>query len=178
MPVDEYFSEKFPPKKKHIQALLFLKYPLLIPGMKWLIKKDLLHCTDIDFIPGFRYLYGNIYAKNSFFCDTFFMDYAPIHIGAHTNFSYGNIVITSSHDPENFRRVIVKPVHIGSHVWITTRCIILPGVTIGDHAIIGAGSVVTRDVPAYTVVAGNPARVIRKLSAQPQDTEGNILSQL
>jgi acetyltransferase-like isoleucine patch superfamily enzyme len=56
-----------------------------------------------------------------------------------------------------------KPVVIGDNVWIGNRAIILPGVTIGEGAVVGAGSVVTRDVAARTVVAGNPARVVREL---------------
>ncbi len=56
-----------------------------------------------------------------------------------------------------------RPVIIGDNVWIGNRAIILPGVTIGEGAVVGAGSVVTRDVPARTVVAGNPARVVREL---------------
>ena len=55
-----------------------------------------------------------------------------------------------------------KPVHIGNHVWIGRSAIILKGVTIGDGAIVGAGSVVTRDVPPGCLVAGNPARVIKE----------------
>jgi maltose O-acetyltransferase len=54
-----------------------------------------------------------------------------------------------------------RPVVIGDDVWLGTRIIILPGVHIGSHSIIGAGSVVTKDVPEYAIVAGNPARVIR-----------------
>jgi maltose O-acetyltransferase len=54
-----------------------------------------------------------------------------------------------------------RPVVIGDDVWLGTRIIILPGVYIGSHSIIGAGSVVTKDVPEYSIVAGNPARVIR-----------------
>lgn len=56
----------------------------------------------------------------------------------------------------------VKPVIIGNDVWIGSRVIILPGVTIGDGAIIGAGSVVTKDVPPYSIFAGNPAKFIRE----------------
>jgi acetyltransferase-like isoleucine patch superfamily enzyme len=56
-----------------------------------------------------------------------------------------------------------KPVIIGNKVWIGFNAIILKGVTIGEGAIVGAGSVVTKDVPAFTIVAGNPARVIRKI---------------
>ena len=51
---------------------------------------------------------------------------------------------------------------MGNDVWIGTRVIIMPGVHIGDHVIIGANSVVTHDVPSYSVVAGSPARVVRK----------------
>lgn len=54
-----------------------------------------------------------------------------------------------------------RPIVIGNDVWIGTRVIILPGVHVGDHAIIGAGSVVTKDVPARAIVGGNPAKVIR-----------------
>lgn len=55
-----------------------------------------------------------------------------------------------------------KPIHIGNHVWIGRSAIILKGVTIGDGAIVAAGSIVTRDVPARCLVAGNPAKVIRE----------------
>ena len=54
-----------------------------------------------------------------------------------------------------------RPIIIGNDVWIGTRVIILPGIQVGDHAIIGAGSVVTKDVPPLAVVGGNPAKVIR-----------------
>jgi maltose O-acetyltransferase len=53
------------------------------------------------------------------------------------------------------------PVRIGDDVWIGARAIILPGLTIGNGAIIGAGSVVTKDVPPYAICAGNPAKIIR-----------------
>lgn len=55
-----------------------------------------------------------------------------------------------------------RPVEIGNDVWIGVRVIILPGVHVGDGAIIGAGSVVTRDVEPYSIVGGNPAKLIRK----------------
>ena len=58
-------------------------------------------------------------------------------------------------------RVYDEPVTIGKNCWIGTRCLILPGVTIHDGAVVGAGSVVTKDVPPLAIVAGNPARVIK-----------------
>lgn len=56
-----------------------------------------------------------------------------------------------------------KPVHICRRAWIGAGASILPGVTIGENSVVGAGSVVTKDVPADTIVAGNPARIIRKI---------------
>ena len=74
--------------------------------------------------------------------------------GGH-NFSDTTIPIT--HQGASVRR----PVIIGDDVWIGTRTIILPGVKIGSHAIVGAGSVVTKDVPEWSIVGGNPAKVIK-----------------
>jgi len=78
------------------------------------------------------------------------------------------VVLSNSH---NFDRTDIsmraqgasppRPVTIGDDVWIGTRVIILPGVTVGSHAILGAGAVVTKDVPDWAIVGGNPARVIR-----------------
>lgn len=64
---------------------------------------------------------------------------------------------------KDWSNVRIAPVVIERRVWIGFNAIILKGVTIGEGAIVGAASVVTRDVPPYTVVAGNPARIIRKL---------------
>lgn len=70
---------------------------------------------------------------------------------------------TNFHAIQPDQPVKTAPVHIGHNVWIGHRAIILAGVTIGDHAVIGAGAVVTRNVPARTIVGGNPARPIRTL---------------
>jgi maltose O-acetyltransferase len=59
--------------------------------------------------------------------------------------------------------VIAKPIIIGNNVWITTNVTILPGVTIGDNTIIGAGSVVTKNIPANVFAAGNPCVVIKEI---------------
>ena len=65
---------------------------------------------------------------------------------------------------EEKRLCYAKPVHVGKNCWICANTTILPGVTIGDNCVIGAGSVVTRDIPANSFAAGNPARVIRTLA--------------
>ena len=65
-----------------------------------------------------------------------------------------------------------KPIHIGRNVWLGGGAIILPGVTVGDNSIVGAGSVVTKDVEPNTIVVGNPARVLRKITADDDLYEG------
>ena len=70
---------------------------------------------------------------------------------------------TDHHPMEPSRPTRFAPVRLGSNVWVGRSAIILPGVTIGDHAVIAAGSIVTGDVPARTLMAGVPARPIRTL---------------
>lgn len=74
-------------------------------------------------------------------------------------------LITINHDPnpENRSATCGRPIVIEDKVWIGINATVLPGVRIGYGAIVGAGSVVTKDVPAMTVVAGNPARIIKKI---------------
>ena len=78
------------------------------------------------------------------------------------------VIMTASHEFELLDVPVrlqgekpIRPISIGDDVWIGTRVCILPGVTVGDHAIIGAGSIVTSDVPKAAIVAGCPARVLR-----------------
>lgn len=72
-------------------------------------------------------------------------------------------IYTDNHDFQNRMVLRCKPVHILKNAWIGGGAIILPGITIGENAVVGSGAVVTHDVEADTVVAGNPARVIKKL---------------
>jgi acetyltransferase-like isoleucine patch superfamily enzyme len=76
-------------------------------------------------------------------------------------------LITSGHPIEPSRRracVVAKPIVIEHNVWIAAGATIIGGVTVGENAVVAAGSVVTRDVPPNTLVAGNPARVIRSIA--------------
>ncbi|KAF4725178.1 hypothetical protein FOZ63_015769, partial [Perkinsus olseni] len=64
-----------------------------------------------------------------------------------------------------------SPITIGDDVWIGGRTVVLPGVTIGTGSIIGAGSVVTKDIPAHTIAAGNPCKPIKAAPKEPTDEE-------
>lgn len=93
--------------------------------------------------------------------------YGGLTIGDRTAFGPYVMIHTANHvmdDPDVpvlAQGSVKEPIHIGRACWIGMGACILPGVTIGDFAVIGAGSVVTKDVPAYAIAAGNPCRVIR-----------------
>jgi acetyltransferase-like isoleucine patch superfamily enzyme len=80
-----------------------------------------------------------------------------VHIGAGTYIAFGSVILT--HD---MCRAIHKDVKIGENCFIGGNSIIMPGVTLGDSCIVAAGAVVTKDVSSGTIVAGNPAVVIRE----------------
>ncbi|MCT1998854.1 sugar O-acetyltransferase [Brachybacterium muris] len=95
------------------------------------------------------------------------LDVVEIRIGVNCQLANDIQLLTPIHplDPQPRREgwEAGEPITIGDNVWIGGGAIVLPGVTICEDAVVGAGSVVTKDVPARTVVAGNPARVIREL---------------
>ena len=125
---------------------------------------------------------GDVWMQPPFFCDygsniflgtrVFFnfncvvLDVCAVRIGDYTLFGPAVQIYTATHPLEaelRRRQEFAKPVTIGSDVWIGGAAVICPGVTIGSRSIIGAGSVVTRDIPDDVFAAGNPCRVIRKL---------------
>lgn len=95
------------------------------------------------------------------------IDNNRIEIGDNGMLGPGVQIYTAAHPLDAASRdqrwEVTKPVTIGSSVWIGGSAILLPGVTIGDKAVIGAGAVVTKNVPPSVVVAGNPARIIREI---------------
>ena len=96
------------------------------------------------------------------------VDDGHIYVGDYTMFAPSVIVATAGHPilPE-LRETVYQynmPVHIGKNCWIGAGAIILPGVTIGDQVVVGAGSVVTKDLPSNVVAVGNPCQVVREIN--------------
>ncbi len=101
------------------------------------------------------------------------VDDTHIRVGDNVMFGPNVTVATAAHpvEPELRRRALQYnvPVRIGNNVWIGAGAIILPGVTIGDDSVIGAGSVVTRDIPSGVVAVGNPCRVMREIGERDRE---------
>lgn len=128
---------------------------------------------------------ANLWIQSPFYCDygynivtgenVFFnfncvvLDVMEVRIGSRTFFGPAVQLYTATHPLDHKERASglesAKPVHIGEDVWIGGGAIICPGVTIGNRSVIGAGSVVARDIPDDVFAAGNPCKVIRKLSS-------------
>lgn len=155
--------------------VLCQRYNNLLPtdfeSRKQLIRELLGHSDDDTFINQPFYCdYGkHIRVGKRFFanfCLTV-LDEALVTFGDDCFVGPNVSIYTACHstDPveRNSRKEWAKPVSIGNNVWLGGNVTILPGVTIGDNCTIGAGSVVTRDIPSDSVAAGNPARVIKKL---------------
>lgn len=104
--------------------------------------------------------------------------HGPVSIGSDVMMAPEVVIYTSNH---KFERMDIsmaqqgltenKPVTIGNDVWIGRRAMIMPGVTIGDGSVIGAGAIVTKDVPQYSVVAGVPAKVVKYRKNNDNDEE-------
>ena len=110
-----------------------------------------------------------VYANYHLTC----VDDTHIYVGDYTKIGPNVTIATAGHPilPE-LRREMYQynmPVHIGKCCWIGAGAIILPGVTIGDNTVIGAGSVVTKDIPANVVAVGNPCRVMREINEHDRE---------
>ena len=129
----------------------------------------------------FRCDYGpNIHLGRNFYANFNFsvLDEADVTIGDHVFIGPNVGIYTAIHplDPKTRRTGLerAEPVRIGDDVWIGGGAQILPGVTIGSRSVIGAGSVVTRDIPDDVVAAGNPCRVIRSLKGEQDEEDRQV----
>lgn len=108
--------------------------------------------------------FGNhVYANFNLTC----VDDTHIYVGDHTMLGPNVTLATAAHPIQADLREQAyqynKPIRIGKNCWLGAGVIVLPGVTIGDNTIIGAGSIVTKDIPANVVAVGNPCRVLREI---------------
>ena len=136
------------------------------------VVKELLGQSEGAWInPPFYCDYGfNIEVGKNFFANytCTMLDVAKITIGENCFIASNVAIYTAGHpihpDSRNSMYEYGIPVTIGDNVWIGGNTVICPGVTIGSNCVIGAGSVVTKDIPDWSVAAGNPCRVIRKIT--------------
>ncbi|MEY8507964.1 sugar O-acetyltransferase [Lachnospiraceae bacterium 42-17] len=101
------------------------------------------------------------------------VDDTHIYVGDFTMFGPNVTIATAGHPicPELREKGLQynMPVHIGKNCWIGANAVVLPGITIGDNVVIGAGSVVTKDIPSNVVAVGNPCRVLRQVSEHDRE---------
>lgn len=93
----------------------------------------------------------------------------PVTIGSHVNLAQGITITALNHNFDNPEKrideqgVSTAPVILGDDIWIGANAVVLPGVSIGNHSVVAAGAVVTKDVPPHSLVAGIPAKIIRQI---------------
>jgi maltose O-acetyltransferase len=110
----------------------------------------------------------NIHVGDNFYAgyNCTILDMAEVKIGHNCMIGPNVAIYTAGHsiEPKDRNKSgYAIPITIGNDVWIGGSCVILPGISIGDNSIVAAGSVVTKDVPTNTIVAGNPAKVLKNI---------------
>ena len=139
---------------------------------KEILKGILGHCTDRVFIESPVHMsYGNhVHLGDQFYANfnLVIIDDMDVYIGNQVMIGPNVTICTTGHPVYPLYREMGAhyslPIHIGNKVWIGANSVVLPGVTIGENSVIGAGSIVTRDIPANVVAVGNPCRVLREIT--------------
>ena len=107
--------------------------------------------------------------------NVFLNAYGGIEIGNNSGIAYGTALISEDHEigdtaiPIREQGKVGGKITLEDNVWVASNCVILRGITIGTGSVVAAGSVVTRSIPPYSIVGGNPARVLRKRKRPGED---------
>ncbi len=118
---------------------------------------------------------GHVHFGNHIYCNfgTTMVDDTHIYVGDHTMFGPNVTVATAGHPilPELREKGYQynAPVHIGKNCWIGAGVLIMPGITIGDHVVVGAGSVVTKNLPDNVIAVGNPCHILREVNEHDRE---------
>lgn len=179
-PVDQEIERRLDEERKHCKEMLF-DYNHTRPSDRQkrleILQSLLGKCGDRVYIEdGVHMSYGrNVYLEGSFYANynLTVVDDGKVYIGDRTMIGPSVTICTTGHPAYPLYREMVAhcslEIRIGRNVWIGSNAVILPGVTIGDNAIIGAGSVVTRDIPENVIAFGNPCRVQREISERDRE---------
>lgn len=171
-----YFSDESVTSEQLETKKAVKEYNAVMPfdmkkGIDCIARTGIKHKENIYFEPPFHCEYGNhIEVGENFYANVncIMLDVGKITIGDNVLFGPNVSIYTAGHpihpESRNSGYEYGIPVTIGSNVWIGGSCVILPGVSIGNNVVIGAGSVVTKDIPDNVCAAGNPCRVIREIT--------------
>lgn len=173
-----YFSDESVMAEQKKAKLAIRKYNQCMPfdaeeGLQCLNEAGIRHSGSLYFEPPFHCEYGtHISLGNNFYANAYcvMLDVGQITIGDDVLFGPNVSLYTAGHPVHPVSRKSGYeygiPITIGNNVWIGGSCVVLPGVTIGDNSVIAAGSVVTGDIPAGVIAAGNPCRVLRTITEE------------
>ena len=179
-PIDIEQEKKLEAQRRHCKEVMF-DYNNTRPSedvkKKEILKGILGHCTDRVFIESPVHMsYGNhVHMGDQFYANfnLVIIDDMDVYIGNQVMIGPNVTICTTGHPVYPLYREMGAhyslPIHIGNQVWIGANSVVLPGVTIGDNSVIGAGSIVTRDIPANVVAVGNPCRVIREITERDRE---------
>lgn len=171
-----YFSDESVLAEQLVTKKAIREYNTVMPfetekGMECLNRTGMKHGKNVYFEPPFHCEYGShIEVGENFYTNTgcVMLDVAKITIGKNVMFGPNVSIYTAGHpihpESRNSGYEYGIAVTLGDNVWIGGSCVILPGVRIGNNTVIGAGSVVTKDIPDNVCAAGNPCRVIRGIT--------------
>lgn len=179
-PADIALEKELEAQRKHCKEVMF-DYNSTRPSedakRQEILKGILGDCGDHVFIENPVHMsYGNHVHLSEHFYANFnlvIVDDVEVFIGDHVMIGPNVTLCTTGHPVyPQYREMVAHyslPIHIGKNVWIGANSVVLPGVTIGDNTVVGAGSIVTRDIPANVVAVGNPCRVMREISDRDRE---------